>query len=281
MEKQALFFEEITNELYPAFVVDEESKRLVFVNGCIQAKMGDVTGRTCHEAFFGNAAPCSFCPQRQEDGQCYAWECYGSSADTAYKVSTLWKRKDGTLYRLTMGAAMDEIVRLNRSVVDYLGLMQQLSQMQVGMMDQPANALETILTFLYHHTDAESVTAIHRTENTLVRYLCDGAGVRVIPEEAECSPEGELVVLQVLDEEIRFFLNQPRRKDEWEESRGTILSIVKLYLENGLLRRRVEWENTHDRATLLYNRAAFRNHTRENALDWQELTVVFLDIDNL
>lgn len=278
---QALIADGFLNGICPAFVVDEQSKRLVFVNEQIRDALGDLTGKTCHEAFWGRTDPCSFCPESQCDGKRYGWECFDDGRGRAYKVHNLWREHEGRSYRLVTSTDASDIVDLSRSVVDYLWLTQQLSQLQVRIMDDQNKTLEQILLFLRGQFAARAVAAEQETEEGVERLLCDKRGVRRLSDGAAMPGGGLEETLQVLDGRCRLMLFAPERRSEWRESREIVLNIARLYLENDLLRRRIEWENTHDKATRLFNRAAFRQHTHTLSRSASELAVLFLDIDNL
>lgn len=278
---QALFADGFLNGISPAFVVDEQTKRLVFVNEQIRTALGDLEGRTCHQAFWGRTEPCSFCPESQCDGKRYGWECFDDGRGRAYKVQNLWREHEGRTYRLVTSTDASDIVDLSRSVVDYLWLTQQLSQLQVRIMDDQNKTLEQILLFLRGQFAARAVAAEQETENGLERLLCDKRGVRRLADGMPMPGGGLEETLQVLDGRCRLILFAPERRSEWRESREIVLNIARLYLENDLLRRRIEWENTHDKATRLFNRAAFRQHNHMLSRSVPELAVLFLDIDNL
>lgn len=106
-------------------------------------------------------------------------------------------------------------------------------------------------------------------------------GGEVLPVGETLPPADQEETLTVLNETCTFYFYGIKNAAEWQESRTIILNVVKLYLENELLMRRIAWENEHDRATLLRNRAAFRRDclTKYGALP--ELSIIFLDIDHL
>lgn len=274
------FREELAERLQPAFVVEESSRRLVYVNDVIRRRLGDVTGQTCYKVFWNKDEPCAFCPERQKPGQSYQWECFDKQDKRAYKICTTWETVDQQLYRLSMAADASDIMELNRSVVDYLWLMQQLSELQIRILDDQSHILETVVKFLCQHFRAQQVGALRRgTQHT--QCLLYKLGGEILPVSETLPPADQEETLTVLNETCTFYFYGIKNAAEWQESRTIILNVVKLYLENELLMRRIAWENEHDRATLLRNRAAFRRDclTKYGALP--ELSIIFLDIDHL
>ena len=264
--------------MQPAFAVEESSKRLVFVNQVIQNRLGDVTGQTCHQAFWGSDTPCAFCPESRPEGKSYHWDCVSGKGD-AFKVCTLWKQEETVRYRLSMATDTSDIMCLNRSVVDYLCLMQQLSAFQMKLTDDPSHTTEVILQFLRQHFQSRATAAL--------RIWSDGRQDCIVcKQDGICPPTGKtpdgikVITIPLPDGWCEFWLDQPNEPESIQQQQGIIWQIVRLYMENEVLREQVGWDSCHDSMTRLYNRAALGE--KKHFYDQQpSLAVFFFDLNNL
>lgn len=270
----------VLQKIYPVYVINEESKIIVFTNEIMDQIAGkSLVGENCYEAFFGDKNHNLYSPEERPIGERYQWEYFEPKQNKLYKVCNLWFEQDKKRYRAGIAADASDIMGLNRSVVDYLSLMKQLSELQIEIIREKKNALPLLMTFFMKHFKANRIIFSYEENNELITLICDDKGVRQTSEIY--GGDGEYDEIHILGNVYKFWAENIGNLEAWADDRGFILSVAGLYLENELLWKQVEWENTHDRATNLFNRACFHNNEASIYSKLEQVGIVFADIDNL
>lgn len=270
----------VLQKMYPVYVINEESKTIVFTNEIMDQMVGrPMVGENSFEAFFGDKKTNIASPEERPCGERYQWEYFEPKQNKFFKVCNVWFEHDKKRYRAGIAADVSDMMGLNRSVVDYLWLMQQLSELQIKIIREQKNTLQLIMNFLMVHYKAKKVISSHVENDELITMVCDDKGIRQTSEIYK--GDGEFADIHVIDCVYKLWVENIENLEAWEEDRGFVLSIAGLYLENDLLWKRLEWENTHDKATTLFNRACFQKNATSIYNKLEQLGIIFVDIDHL
>lgn len=269
----------VLNNIYPVYVIDEETKNIVYANKMLRSSFEQpIVGMNCYEAFFGNDAPNGYSPESGALGERYQWEYFDKKYNALYKICNLWFEHEGRKYRLGIAADASDMMGLNRSVVDYLWLMQKLSELQMRIIREQSNTVPLLLEFFMEHYKAKSVAISYTEYEKEYTYILDDRGCRL--EEGTCCRK-DSVQIRVLSSNYRLYIEDMENHETWEEDKNFVLSVAGLYLENEMLWKKIEWENTHDKATALFNRAFFHKNISSKYNSLRQVGIIFADIDNL
>lgn len=270
----------LLQKMYPVYVIDEDTKIIVFANEAaeLMAKR-PIVGENYFDTFFGGETAAAPAPKRRQAGERYEWEYFALEQSKMYKICTLWFDEGENHYRAEIATDVSDMLGLNRSVVDYLWLMQQLSELQIKIIRDKKNTLPLLLNFLKEHYSAEKIIISYEENSKPKTVICDSSGINQIREVY--SGDGKRAEIHVLGTEFMLWAEGIGDTEAWKNDSGFINNVVAIYIENFMLWRQVEWENTHDKATKLLNRACFQKNSVETYEKLEQIGVVFLDIDNL
>ncbi len=269
----------VLNSIYPIYVIDEETKNIVFTNKILQSVAGrSMIGENCYEAFFNDVKPNGYSPETGAVGERYQWEYFDQQHNALFKICNLWFENNGRKYRLGLAADASDMMGLNRSVVDYLWLMQKLSELQMKIIREQSNTIPLLLEFFMEHYKAESVAVsfVEREKEYTITLNDRGCNIG-----DGALNRDDFVPIRVLNGEYKLWIDNMKNRETWEEDRSFVLSVAGLYLENDMLWKKIEWENTHDKATTLFNRAFFQKNLGSEYNTFQQVGIIFADIDNL
>ncbi|HWP50438.1 MAG TPA: GGDEF domain-containing protein [Clostridia bacterium] len=134
------------------YVLEEESKRIVWVNSYFVETLGtSCVGEYCWKAFLDRETPCPFCPQLTEKDDVYVWEYFDSRSKRWMKVKHLVFLKNSVLYRAGNINTMDDVMRLNYETVQEIVLLQSiLTENRNEMASLTREAIYDTLTGLFN-----------------------------------------------------------------------------------------------------------------------------------
>ena len=134
------------------YVIEEETRRIVWVNDYIQNGLNKtLIGSYCWQAFLKRDTPCPFCPVLQENNKVYPWEYFEPDAKRWMKVKHLLFESNGVLYRAGNINMMDDVMSLNyETVQEILALRNTLDKDKVTINALTQEAIFDSLTGLYN-----------------------------------------------------------------------------------------------------------------------------------
>lgn len=137
-----------TEELY---VLEEESKKIVWVSSYINDGLTSCVGEPCWKAFLGRDTVCPFCPKLSEQDGVYVWDYFDPRSRRWMKVKHLVFRKDGVLYRAGNINMIDDVMRLNYETVQEISMLQNVLVKNKGeMAELTKDAIYDVLTGLFN-----------------------------------------------------------------------------------------------------------------------------------
>ena len=277
-------YAQAAEQLTPAYLVEEESRRLLYVNQILAQQLNrDPAGELCYQALMGRDTPCPSCPERMAPGTRLFWESYQMHAGGLCKLCHVALEVDGRPCRAGTFTDVSDLIDLSCQLSGYLSLMKQLSEMQWAMISSRDDPLPLLLEFLLTRFGGRRAWACCQTpEGRATRVELDPGHP---PLYRPCPPlpepaQGELA-LEISGWRYLFALDEPAKSDLWQEERDFIFMIVRPYLESTLLHKRLEWEGSHDPLTGLGNRMLFARQVKEAYAGLPLVSMIFLDVDGL
>lgn len=272
-----------------AYIIEEDTRIVMYASEPLRRELGyDPAGQVCYQALAGKTAPCTGCLHADKLTQPYGWEYLGSSNGKYFKITNRCIDEDGRRLRLGIAEEVSDLVRLNRSVVDYLALMKTLSELQSQLIENQERTLELVLQWMLQNFSAVEANVLYPVGEGWELLRCrEGAkeSERLpLSSEQACPPDIlalPYTALMVLDKRYLFRLVGPRAAAAWSENAPILFHVVKLYLESAALREMVRWDSIHDKLTGLYNRAHFTQIAHSRYCACSQLGIVYLDLDNL
>lgn len=273
-------------QLYPAYLVEEGSWRLLGVNEVLRAELGrDPTGELCYRALMGQDSPCTFCPRDIEPGKRCLWEFFDKVKRRQLLICHFALDVEERRCRAGMIADVSEMMSLSAQLSGYLALMKQLNAIQAALINGLHDPIHLLLRFLLQRFGGVRASTYCRDQDgqTSCQSLTDADGV---PERhtgvrlPEAAPD-ELVTLDVMGKHYIFQLQSPGKPALWQEERSFVFGIIRPYLENAVLREQLDYESCHDPLTRLGNRGLFARQSRDSFAGLPLISVLYLDVDGL
>ena len=272
-----LISELVLQNTHPVYVVNEATEEIVFTNKRLDDMMGcSLVGENCLEAFFGDRKMGAIVPASREPGESYQWDYADKKAGKLFKILDLWYEDKGRRYRIGVITDTSDLMDLNRSLADYLWLMQEISGLQVKMTMEKENVLPVLLTFFSNHYKAARVVLSYFEEARPVTYIAEGEKLQRLDTFFDSTQPQ--YVFQVGTLSFSLWMEDIQNSQAWEEDRDFVLSVASVYIENSILWQKLKWENSHDLLTGLYTRSKLNELAKERFENDDSLGIIYMDV---
>lgn len=152
-------------------IIEEESRKILWVNDTITASHPNAVGSPCWKTFFGKQKKCEFCPEINEGGF-YSWEMYHKESGCWYKINNYRFSYEGISYRFGIASTINDPMRLNRDTV------QDLSESQKLLEEN--KRIKSALEFEATHDSMTRLNNRNRYNLDIASGLYDGKGLGVL-----------------------------------------------------------------------------------------------------
>ena len=287
-------------------VTDEATKTVLFADALIQEYFGkDLVGKPTSVVFQGKETPCAAYPQLRANGKSVEWEMLRSDGSRQmFKVRSACVREDGRRMGIHQFSDISSYIDLSSEIVSYMVLFRQLAAFQSDVMRHLADTFPDLVPLLMNYFDSDRILLLwRRAEFEDVTCYCYGKreedailmlprnalsslfaqksdlhlAIETLPETARTllAREGEVSVITGEASGDRYALVLANMRGALRNE--TLLNVVSLYIENGIMREKIIWESEHDGLTGLYNRSKYLADYR--AID--RVGVLYFDLNNL
>lgn len=253
-------------------------------------------------------------------GMTYCWEYFDTVNHGLYQVKNRLIQQDGRWLRIGCITNMSDTMELSHIAMDYLALLKNISDMQLSMLHQPEdNIYQISLPFLAKQFSAKRAALVKASsqweniflyEATTGHYQAKHLNMPLEPlfslakqgatrqwRNTELNAEQQQCLaailgedsfqqvctnsLQVGDTVYGVLLFDSEEAHLSLENQNILLDILKVYMENHLIRKQLFWDNSHDRATGLFNRGWYMQQVATVYPTAGSIGILYLDIDNL
>lgn len=253
-------------------------------------------------------------------GMTYCWEYFDTINHGLYQVKNRLIQQDGHWLRIGCVINISDTMELSHIAMDYLALLKNISDMQLSMLHQPEdNIYQISLPFLTKQFGAKRAALVKApgqwenvflyeadTECYQAKYLDISMDVLLTLvkkgairqwQDIELTLKQRQWISAILGEKdfqqvcvnslqvddmlygILLFDSEEMRLSL--ENQNIFFDILKVYMENHLIRKQLFWENSHDRATGLFNRGWYMQQAASVYPTAESIGILYLDIDNL
>lgn len=274
----------ILQKLSPVYVLDEETKQIIFTNKLFDDLLSTLADdETDAKALLQNMSNLAIAPLPRQTGDVYQWDYADKANWKLVRITNVWFENNGHPYRLGLVTDTTDFADLNRSVTDYFWLLNETSKLQLKMTKASRNIFAAMVEFFRDHCDAERVAISYSEMGDTHSVIADKNGV--VEKSIAYASEEKPIVFSVSDIDFKFWIEGAKRagaqSGSLSEDMDFMLGIAKMYIENNMLFRRVEWESCHDAMTQLYNRASLGNRVNNIYSSADSLGIICIDIDDL
>ncbi len=311
-KKEILSF--VSDKVGGIVIVAEENAEIVYADSFFCGKYGkDIVGSDANVLLGWNEE----CPELETGADALEWEYIEAAEKKYYKFNSALFEKDGKKYRIHQITDITEYMGLNRDITKYMSFFRKLSKFQTAVLEKLSANYYELMPMLaeYFKTDCAylmvqrdkvvDIISFNKNGNTYHNDRVDfdeevkacietdmedfaadkfGAKIQKVLVSGAGNADAKFRILaggEVSDQKYALYLGVSPKLDRESLNEMTLLSVVKLYIENGIMQEKLVYASEHDGLTGLYNKGKYleMEKTRFPALD--SIAVFNFDVNNL
>ncbi len=295
-------------------IVAEENAEIVYADSFFFVKYGkDIVGTDANVLLGWNEE----CPELENGADALEWEYIDAAEKKYYKFNSALFEKDGKKYKIHQITDITEYMGLNRDITKYMSFFRKLSKFQTAVLEKLSSNYYELMPMLtdYFKTDCaylmvqrdrvadiisynRNVNAYH---NDRVEYddevrACFETGTddftaekfgtklqKVLVSNAGNADTGFRILTggEVSDQKYALYLGVCPKMDRESLNEMTLLSVIKLYIENGIMQEKLVYASEHDGLTGLYNKGKYLDMEKTRFPSLDSIAVFNFDVNNL
>lgn len=258
------------------------------------------------------------CPALSVDGDIVEWENIDTDSKKYYRFQSAMFEKEGKNYVIHMISDITEYMGLNRDITKYMAFFQKLSAFQTAVLEKLSDTYYELLPlltdyfktskafyFIQRDDKVDIITfskmgniysndRIDMTEDVanaffvdeedeipLDRFSAKVQEVMILNGSARDSKFRKLCDGSVSGQKYAVYLNVwPNMNTDLMQEK-MLLGVVKLFVENGIIKDKLIYNSEHDGLTGLYNKAKFLDMKETEYIGLSSIGIFNLDVNNL
>ena len=258
------------------------------------------------------------CPELKAGEAPVEWECIDSDQKKYYKIESALFEKDGKVCSAHHLVDITEYMGLNRDVTKYMNFFRKLSGFQSAVLEKLSTSYYELLPMLasYYATNRVFYMIQHQSNVDVVTYAkvenqysndrvlmtadvqkvfdddCEKelsasdfaaelgpiltAGGAAMDRKYRCLCHGD-----VNGQRYAVYLGVWPNTDVASMKEAMILSVIRLYIENGIMRENLIYEKEHDQLTGLYNKGKYLEMAATEYQNLDSIAIFNFDVNNL
>ncbi len=296
-------------------IMERQSKKIVYADKLFQEKYGDnVIGMFGDDVYLWLGD----CPDIPEDGCGIEWEWIDTDNRKYYKInSTLFTREDKK-YELHYLTDITEYMGLNRDITKYMSFFKRLSGFQTAVLEKLSSTYYELLPmladyfmtnmvyFVMQREEAVDIISYSKMGNTYsndrISMNTDISGIFAMKQDTDIeftdlagelkevfalsgSKEGSKFRMlcggEVSGQKYGVYLSVWPNMDYASMKEQVLLSVIRLYLENGLMREKLIYASEHDHLTGLYNKGKYLAMLESEYPNLNSIAILNFDVNDL
>lgn len=315
MEFQEEIVRFISGQIGGVTILAEGSGEIVYADRFYQNKYGnDVTGMFGEDVYLW----LSDCPGIPDDGSTVEWESIDTDTRKYYKIISGRFEKEEKQYQIHQMVDITEYMGLNRDITKYMAFFKKLAGFQAAVLEKLSSTYYELLPMLSDYFVTNKVYFVIQREGNLDIitynkvgnvYSNDRISMNARVGEILGDHIDETLSLDQFAEEIRevfrlggsnedsrfrmlckgsvsgqkyaVYLSLWPNTDQESMKESTLLSVIRLYLENGIMREKLIYDSEHDHLTGLYNKGKYLSMIEDTYLNQDSIAIFNFDVNNL
>ena len=224
------------------------------------------------------------------------WEFSDAEADKYYRIETASVQEGDCVLQCHLFTDVSDYASLFKDISDYSRLIADVSDFQKGILAKMTQSYDSCLPDLVSFCDATEAT-LYLESDDRQKICISSFNRRMRTQTVSASEEmdsvlgskrfdlsnGSYCFLCEETDSRRYALFLRRGKNFNEEyfRDASVYNVVRLFIENGILREKIIYESEHDKLTKLYNKGKYLDD-REKSFGQPEKIIIFnFDVNNL
>ena len=305
----------VSDKIGGVVIIADGSDEIVYADSFFKNMFGeDIVGKDATEIFRW----IDDCPTLEVGSDVVEWENIDTDSKKYQRFHSAMFEKDGKKYKIHMISDITEYMGLNRDITKYMSFFRKLSAFQTAVIEKLSDTYYELLPMLtdYFKTNKAFYFIQRDTNVDIITYNSLGnmysndrialtdevATVFSIDENDEIMIETLAPAIQdvmtlngsgkeskirklcdgsVSGQNYAVYLNVWPNMNQDLMQEKTLLGVIKLFVENGIIKDKLIYESEHDGMTGLYNKAKYlaMKESEYTALD--SIGIFNLDVNNL
>ncbi len=222
------------------------------------------------------------------------WEFFDKTSDVYFRVNRNRIEEEGKLFICYSFTDVSEYTHLMKDVLSYTKGISNMSKFQTSVMKKLSMPYDTFLPGLAEYCGAEEVVMYikvskycykSRYKDELVRNVLD------LKEEFEVyfslesgeSRNGYTCIVNSGEQEIRYVV-LIKGSDNYSVQNSmdvSVHNVIRLFIENSIMRERIVYESEHDKLTGLFNKGKYMSLKGRNFGNPESIAIFNFDVNNL
>ena len=296
-------------------ILREDNTKICYIDGLLATRYGtEIVGE------FGDEIMrwLEDCPELSEDGDPVIWEKIDSEVGKYYRIESGIFTKDETKYRIHKVSDITQYMELNRDMTKYVGFFKKLSKFQAAVLDKLSNSYYDLMPMLSDYYITNKVFIMIQHEDSLDVTTYTKVGAQFANDRLEISPKTVKVFRQdttkdltlddfdesvrevfvssgsgddakfrclcqgdVNDQKYAVYIGIWPNTDQKSLRESVVINVIKLYIENGIMRENLIYESEHDHLTGLFNKGKYLDMVENTYPGLDSIAYYNFDVNNL
>ncbi|MGN0151232.1 MAG: GGDEF domain-containing protein [Wujia sp.] len=305
----------VSDKVGGVVIISDSSDEIVYADSFFTKKYGeDIVGMDGSNIFMW----LDDCPELSVDGDAVEWENIDTDSKKYYRFRSSMFEKEGKKYKIHLMDDITEYMGLNRDITKYMGFFKKLSAFQTAVLEKLSDTYYELLPMLteYFNT-SKAYFLIQRDDNMDIitynkmgnLYCNDRITLNDDVAKAFSMNCDDDILLESFASEIQevmlangstqdsklrklcdgsasnqqyaiYFNVWPNMNTELMKE-NVLMCVIKLFVENGLMKDKLLYDSEHDRLTGLYNKGKFLDMQDTEYTKLESIGIFNLDVNNL
>lgn len=296
-------------------IIAADSEQIVYADDFFTKKYGrEIVGLGADETL----GWIQDCPVLVCGGPAVEWENIDTADKKYYKFNSCLFEKDGKKYTIHQITDITEYMSLNRDITKYMSFLKKLSGFQSAILEKLSNSYQELLPMITDYfktgkayfliqrgayieivsytrngnvfvndriamTD-EAASAFDKTGEEDTPLTGFSASVQQVLKMGGDSDESAYCLLcngNVSGQKYAIYLHVEEKMDRASLAEKALVSVIKIYAENALMREKLIYENEHDHLTGLYNKGKYLERIEREYPYKNSIAIFNFDVNNL
>ena len=304
----------VTDRIGGTLAVEEESGTIVYADSFFEKVYGrNPEGEPAEDAFFWIGD----CPVITGNEEVTEWETIDLSTHNFYKVESMRVTED-KVYIVHHLTDITEYMKLNRDVTKYMSFFKKLAGFQTAILEKLSSTYYELLPMLadffkteemfflllrdshvemitynknsgnYNNAritaDEEAMKAFSFVSGDEIKTDSFAAALQEALRLAGISDESKLYSLckgDVSEQKYALFFVENDKMDKESMGEETLLSVIRLYIENSMMREKLIYDSEHDGLTGMYNKGKYLAMLESDYQNLDSIGIFNFDVNNL
>lgn len=305
----------VSDKIGGIVIIADGSDEIEYADSYFTEKYGnDVVGMDASEIFMW----LDDCPALSLGGDVVEWENIDTDTKKYFRFQSAMFEKEGKNYKIHMMSDITEYMGLNRDITKYMAFFQKLSAFQTAVLEKLSDTYYELLPMLtdYFKTSkayyfiqrddkvdiitynsmgniysndriemnaevANAFTMDGEDEILIDSFATEVQEVMFLNGSGKDSKFKKLCDGSVSDQKYAVYLNVWPNMNTDLMKEKVLLGVIKLFIENGIIKDKLLYSSEHDGLTGLYNKAKFLDMKEKEYTTLDSIGIFNLDVNNL